>query len=727
MASTKKSDSMTLRESLKAISEKDPLDTLFPNLDALLDWVGKIPLYPKMSHKEKHEYYNVPMSFDIETSSFYRQNGKKKEKVGIMYLWSFSINGGVIQGRTWPEAVRMFDRLAERLDLNEHRHAIVFIRNMEFEFQFLRKWLRWTKVFSVNNRRPVYATTDKGLEFRCSYILSGESLESSGKKLKTYPVRKLVGDLDYSLLRHSDTPLTDKELGYAINDVRVDAAYIQEKMDEVDGLITRIQLTKTGYVRKYCRDACMYKGSHRKHAWKALAFRQRMQRLILDWEEEYPALKRAFQGGFTHTNARHSGITRENVDSWDLTSSYPASMVAYRYPMSSGEFVKVTSEAQFRDLIRLYCCVFDIEFTGLCIREEAPDCPISRSKCWNIRGRCIENNGRIALCDHLMTTITEVDFEVYEKYYTWESMRIGHLWKYKRGYLPTELIDAILTLYEKKTSLKNVPGREQEYNQAKENINACYGMIVTDIARDENVYNGEEWEPPKHPDLQDAITSYNESPRRFLFYPWGVYVTAYSRRRLFWAIWAVGEDYYYSDTDSAKILNGNAHRAYFEEANREITRRIERALKWHRLDPARARPKTITGKEKPLGVWDYEGQYLRFRAIRAKAYMVETEDGISITVSGVNKKAAVPYLCKKYKDPFEHFDSGLRIPEDYTGKLTHTYIDQERTGTVKDYTGREADYHELSAIHLEKAAYDMELAAQYIQYLKGYREAIMPA
>ena len=107
--------------------------------------------------------------------------------------------------------------------------------------------------------------------------------------------------------------------------------------------------------------------------------------------------------------------------------------------------------------------------------------------------------------------------------------------------------------------------------------------------------------------------------------------------------------------------------------------------------------------------------------------MVETEDGISITVSGVNKKAAVPYLCKKYKDPFEHFDSGLRIPEDYTGKLTHTYIDQEMTGTVADYTGREAAYHELSAIHLEKAAYDMELASQYIQYLKGYREAIMPA
>ena len=680
-----------------------------------------------MEKKERHDYYNVPMAFDIETSSFYQRDGKKSHKAATMYLWNFSVNGGVIQGRTWKEAVDMFDRLTDRLELDDHHHAIIFIRNMEFEFQFLRKWLRWEKVFAINNRRPVYAITDRGLEFRCSYILSGESLESSGKKLKTYKVRKLVGDLDYSLIRHSYTELTDKELGYAINDVRVDVAYIQEKMDEVDGLITRLQLTKTGYVRKYCRDSCMYKGSHRRHGWKALAFRERMSHLILDWEEEYPALKRAFQGGYTHTNARHSGTIRRDVDSWDLTSSYPAAMVAYKYPMSSGEPVRIQTEKQFRENVRLYCCVFDIEFFGLCIREEAPDCPISRSKCWSVSGRCIENNGRVALCDHLMTTITEVDFETYERYYTWERMRIGRFWRYRRGYLPTELIDAILTLYEKKTSLKNVEGREQEYGQAKENINACYGMIVTDIARDENVYQDGVWLPPTHPDLEKAITDYNESPRRFLFYPWGIYVTAYARRRLFDAIWNVGEDYYYSDTDSAKILNGEKHRAYFEKANEAITKRITMALKWHKIDPARACPKTVEGVEKPLGVWDYEGRYLRFKAIRAKAYMVETEKGISITVSGVNKKTAVPYLTQKYADPFEAFNSGLVIPEDYTGKLTHTYLDDEMEGDITDYRGVTGHYHELSAIHLEKASYEMELASQYIDYLNGYRERIKTA
>ena len=60
-----------------------------------------------------------------------------------------------------------------------------------------------------------------------------------------YKIEKKVGDLDYSLLRHSNTHLTDTELGYCINDVKVVMAYIQEKIEH-DGNIAKIPLTKTG-------------------------------------------------------------------------------------------------------------------------------------------------------------------------------------------------------------------------------------------------------------------------------------------------------------------------------------------------------------------------------------------------------------------------------------------------------------------------------------------------
>ena len=102
--------------------------------------------------------------------------------------------------------------------------------------------------------------------------------------------------------------------------------------------------------------------------------------------------------------------------------------------------------------------------------------------------------------------------------------------------------------------------------------------------------------------------------------------------------------------------------------------------------------------------------------------MVEDDDGINITVSGVNKKTAVPWLVRTYQDPFTAFDDCLSIPPNYTGKLTHIYLDEPQTGVITDYLGNPAPYYERSAIHLEKAGYEMSLAIQYVEYLKGYRE-----
>lgn len=460
---------------LATMTNEEPLDVLFDGIESLVDWVGEIPTYGKRRGKnETIEYYNVPCAFDIEFTSAYVGEGKERHKAGIMYVWTFCLNGGVIMGRTWQEWVAVCDFLTTHYGLNHNKRLIIFCRNLETEFQYMRGWFDWENVFAVKERRPVYAVTTKGIEFRCSYILSGESLASSGSKLHTYKIRKLVGDLDYSLYRHSQTPLTDTEKGYCINDVRVDVAYIQEKIDEVDGCITRLQLTKTGYVRKFIRDRCFYTGSHKKNGWKMLAFKKRMSYLTLE-PDEYILLRRAFQGGFTHAGARFSGTVQYDVDSWDITSSYPYQMVANKFPMSKGEKIVIHNAKEFRHNIDLYCCVFDVEFTNLCVRGDVPDTPLSRSKCFNINGNVVENNGRVARCDGtLCTTITNVDWEIYENFYTWDKFRIGEFYRYRRGYLPKEIVEGIIELYEKKTTLKGVAGREQEYMLAKENINSCY-------------------------------------------------------------------------------------------------------------------------------------------------------------------------------------------------------------------------------------------------------------
>ena len=51
--------------------------------------------YPILKYKGGKEIFNIPCSFDIETSSFY---DNYNEKAAIMYIWQFGFNGSVIYG-----------------------------------------------------------------------------------------------------------------------------------------------------------------------------------------------------------------------------------------------------------------------------------------------------------------------------------------------------------------------------------------------------------------------------------------------------------------------------------------------------------------------------------------------------------------------------------------------------------------------------------------------------
>lgn len=202
------------------------------------------------------EYLNVPAAFDIETTSFYQNDDKSPEnKRGIMYIWQFGIGNVVTTGRTWDEFKSLLTILENILYLDKNRRLVIYVHNLPYEWQFMRQHFTWDEVFILDDRKPVTARIG-GIEFRCSMKLAGgKSLANTAKDLIKYPVEKMVGDLDYSLIRTPLTPLTPTELKYCENDIRVILHYIQEKIEQ-DGDITRIPLTNTGYVRNYCRKAC---------------------------------------------------------------------------------------------------------------------------------------------------------------------------------------------------------------------------------------------------------------------------------------------------------------------------------------------------------------------------------------------------------------------------------------------------------------------------------------
>ena len=689
---------------------------------------------------KKLTYYNVASTFDIEASSFYDNFVIKPEnKRAIMYAWIFGIDDFSIMGRTWDDYIELTRILEEELQLSSEKRLIIYVHNLGYDFQFFRPYFNFDKVFALDMREPIYATTEGGLEYRCSFKLSGYALVKVGEHLTRHQVKKMIGDLDYSLIRTPITPLTNKEKNYILHDALVVLAYIKEEMEDHNNDITKIPLTKTGKVRTYCRNACLHSfKSHKKIDRKYSRYSRLMSRLTITSVLEYKTLRQAFMGGYTHGNHLHIGEICYNVASLDETSAYPYVMVSQLFPMSKGELITIKGKEDFLENLKYYHSIFTATFYNI-DETFTYDHYISVSKCIE-KENVVTDNGRLVKADKITILITNIDYQIIQRTYKWDKLIIRNFRRYKRGLLPRDLILSILDLYEKKTALKGVEDKVIEYQQSKENINGCFGMTVTDPCREEIIYNdyfeetedNEAW-GKETPDYEKMLEKYNKDKKRFLYYPWGVFVTAHARKIIWDAIIENDEDHRYTDTDSVKLTNYEKHKEYYARYNRRLLIRLKKVMDLLNIPFEKCTPKTINGEVKPIGVFEYEGTYKRFKYLGAKRYMVEKynekkqRDVIDLTVSGVNKFVCVPYLEKKYGDNtsiFNAFNDGLIIPKGYTGKQIHTYIDYETEGDIRDYLGNDYHYHELSGIHMEDTEYSLSISEEFLRYLLGRQTKI---
>ena len=274
-------------------------------------------------------------------------------------------------------------------------------------------------------------------------------------------------------------------------------------------------------------------------------------------------------------------------------------MVAQYFPMTRGEYIgSIEDNKLFNHYLANYCCLFDIEFINLKPLREFEN-PLSESRC-EIEGKYVVNNGRLVSAEKCTTTLTELDYDTISKFYTWESVKIMNMRVYHRGYLPKPLILAVLSMYENKTTLKGVDGKEIEYLVSKNMINAAFGMMVTAVVRDEFEYVDEWFKTAA--DVDSQLANYNKGFNRFLFYGWGVWVTSHARHNLFSAILEFGNDYVYSDTDSIKGINFDDHNEYFQKYNDEVFEKLLRMCNHYNIPFSMCKPKTKKGETKLIGV-----------------------------------------------------------------------------------------------------------------------------
>lgn len=674
--------------------------------------------------RSKAYYYDISCALDTETSNLIIDDDNKYSWI---YIFQIMIGDTFITCRTFDELADVFVNLKLTYGLNEKHRIIIYVHNLPFEFQFMRTEFRFSECLARKNRTVFKVFFDDyGIEFRDSLILSGLSLAKTAENL-TWPehssIRKLKGDLDYNKIRLPCTPLTPTEMAYCCNDVKIICCYIDEQRKQY-GDITKIPLTNTGRVRLEVKKSCFRKVINPKTHKKHIPYKNLMDRLTLD-VCEYGYAKQAFLGGYTHANAIYSKKLLADVHSIDFTSSYPTVMMSEKYPMSKGKYIKLDMDnyAEFETYLN-QCERVAVVMVDLWDIETKPDIPddyISCSRLYQKGEQIMNNNGRVHKADYVQLIVTSVDLAQIVSCYNYSKIHIIDGYFYYVDYLPKEIIECVLEFYEKKTTLKGVPGQEAEYLLKKGMLNSCYGMCVTDFGADEEqcTYN-KGWETIKT-DKAECVDKYNNNPNRFLFYVWGIFVTAYARNNLFNGIKSIGRDYVYCDTDSIKFLNMEKHKAYIEDYNRNIIRKCTECLEHWDLDPAMLAPKNQKGVEKPIGIWDYEGKYDHFKTNGCKRYLTEKGGEFDLTCAGLPENKGIAELTRdetNVDDVFARFNDDFKVDAENSGKLAHFYNDDPFEIDVVDYLGNHGKISCNSCCVLFPVAFSVNGNEEYKLFLK---------
>ena len=609
-----------------------------------------------------------------------------------MYIWMFSINSQVYYGRTWIEFKEFLEMVFSG---SEDFKKVIFIHNLAFEFEYLKSVITFDEVYARLKGKPMKAISNKlNLEFRCSYMMSNCSLARLADLYKL-PVKKLVGNLDYSLLRHSKTYLSDEELSYCENDCLVVYEYIKYELKTYSD-VYHIPITSTGHVRRELKEL-----TRTDYGYKA-----KVRKSVNTDGHIYNLLISAFAGGYTHANFLFTDEIIKNVDSWDFTSSYPYCLVTRKYPMRK---FKKNNIKDVKDFSSNFAYLVKIKFYN--IKSRYYNHFISKSKCIEVENsKC--DNGRIMSADYLTLVLTDIDIKIIFESYKFERYEILECYHAYYDYLPKKFINFVLDKYIKKTQYKGDPEHELEYTKEKSLFNSLYGMAVTNTIRPEIDFKNGEWGESllSNNDILEKLEK--EEKDGFMSFSWGCWCTSYGRYNIESNIMKLDKYVLYSDTDSIKLRKGYRKKV-IDDYNIEVFKYIAKASKDLGIPVERFIPKDIKGIDRPLGVFDDDGHYKEFITQGAKKYAYRDSKGdLHITVSGVPKKGVA---C--LKGDLNNFRDDLVFDYRNTNKNTVLKCEEQKSVELEDYRGIKYKVTDKSGYCMLPTTYLLSKSIDYFDLL----------
>lgn len=662
--------------------------------------------YGKITIKDEHgskSFLKMYCGFDIETT-------KTKNENTFPYHYQFNINNDYITCRTLNEHLEFIEFLVKKTTVKSKKKAkpkmLIFIHNMSYEFSFLRKYYKITKLFAKEKRKPVYFEIDN-LIFLDSYLIENKSLANLAKDYNL-PTQKAVGDLDYSKIRNSLTPLTFTEKRYNYNDVKILSEYAEyvyfKQYLETEHYMP---LTNTQKVRHSMKCYIMEKGG--KSAIDKIKSRisQLFPKSALDYRLMFRWL---FRGGFVHANYKYTNVLLKNIHCVDFTSSYIYVLLCGYFPMS--EFTYCDNLQEMKKHIEKDCCIMKVTFYN--IKQKTEHSIESFSKCINPKNYKLDN-GRIMQADEITVYLTELDYKMYCNFYTWDDMEI-HEFKYaRRGRLPEYVIIPMLEFYKNKNSLKGIKGKEAQYMRSKNMLNSFYGCMVTRIVFDEILLDEiGNW---------DKISSnkpYAKYCKTLLSPYWGIWTTAHARYNELTLLHDL-KGVIYSDTDSHKYLHKyhDYNISIIDNYNKGVYNQIIDACNHYGIDKAivtqeRENIPYYSQMNNTLGFATFDGNYVAFKTLGAKRYIYLDENmERHTTIAGLPKN----FYVKENNSIYRFFTNFTNNYVAKNCKLCSVYCDNYVSETVTDEYGNSEMMEIASHVTLEEIDFSLTIDTDYFDLI----------
>lgn len=588
------------------------------------------------------------IALDTETS----HNHNEEYPECWVYQWSFAFNHSLYYGRKPSDLIDMLKAIVKFYELGEQRKILIFVHNLPYDFSYLCLYLYNAfgdpnNILATEAHKPFIITYDCGLEFRCSYKLSNDSLVRWGHKLGVaHP--KLTGAIDYDTIRYQDSPLTLTDWHYQWTDCITLDECLQKQILLYNDNISTLPVTSTGYPRRELFRAYNGAGKHDKKNKERNKFKD--TRLEL---ETYTACYEEFSGGITHGNRFYKGkVLQGTIRHRDFISHYPTQQHK-DFPITKFALFTNNTTMDYLDRFSSGAMILvHVKLKNIRLRSKSITLPYlqtSHVMRHHSEGfRLLDDNGRVV--QFVGTTFLWLDFnelKLITEQYIVNFMEITRSYLAKLGPLPGWMVETIDKHFKLKSDLKDKVGEAKKAGASKETLlqlsldlmksknvlNGIYGVSATNPVRQDIKLTGDQWSIPKVDEdtIEEKLDKYYKGYKHFMRYQWGIQTTILARLQLMEVYKIIGPDnFIYADTDSM---------FYFStpEIEEKLDKYNENCKQWALEHGAYI----TTDKGEVInynGFTDEGEDIIEFSFLHSKCYAYVTSDGkLHCTIAGVRE------------------------------------------------------------------------------------------